>query len=143
METNECRGTQWDSSKQVVEFGVTSVKIVANVNSNSKSGTKEEVSVNGFSQNSKNKGQQFDFNANVKDSMIPCHHTEQSSLREALNKVKIQRIILGVLLCTLTIAILVPAGFAVRTLLQEGDGSEFEFPIYQNYCKINEPSTVG
>ena len=143
METNECdssRSTELDSSNQVDEFGagVTCMKITMNVNSDSeisKPGPKAEVNVN-----------DFDVSGNVKDSVIPCHHTtksKQTSLREALTKVKIQRVILGVLLCTLTIAILVPTGFTVRTLLREGDGAEFEFPIYQNYCKINEPSTVG
>ena len=153
LECDSSRSTELDSSNQVVEFGVTCVKITVNVNSDSeisKSGPKAEVSVNDFSQNSKNKGKQFDVNSNVKDSVISCHHShhtstksKQTSLREALKKVKIQRVILGVLLCGLTIAISVPTGFAVRTLLQEGDGSVFELPIYQNYCRINEASTVG
>ena len=155
MEINEydsSRSAELDSSwthNQVVEFGVNCVKIIMNVKNDLeilKSGQKAEISPNASSHNSKNKGQQFDVNDNVKDSVIPRHHTTKSKpilLTEALNKITIQRVILGVLLCTLTVAILVPTGFAVRTLLQDGDASEFEFPIYQNHCKINEPSMVG
>ena len=150
METTDCDSSQstgLDSSwthNQVVEFGVTCVKIIAN--------TKRDLEIPKpgprTSQNSKNNDQQFD--NNVKDSVIPCHHSghtttpKQISLVEALNsKIKIHKIVLGVLLCTLTIAIAVPAGLVVRTLLHESDASVFEFPIYQNYCKINEPSMVG
>ena len=98
-----------------------------------------------ITKNGKNKKEQF--GDSVRDSM-PYHHPSKGisqTLIEVINKIKLQRIVLGVILCTLTIGISVPTGiFVARILLnEEGDGSAIEFQIHQNYCRIHDSPTVG
>ena len=109
----------------------------------SKSESKTQVSANDFSQNSVNKN--ID---KAKDAATIPRHQKLSAIRSSLikivNEIKIQRVVLGVILCTITIGISVPFGvFAIRSFLNGEAGSTFEFPIYQNYCKIHSSSEVS
>ena len=80
-----------------------------------KSVPKTKEGVNTFNQRSERKP----------DSMIPCRSTtkvKQKLFIEAINKITIQRVVLGIILCTLTVGISVPVGlFVVKVLLREDD----------------------
>ena len=138
------------ASSQTTEFGAppkaTSDMITVDV----KSGLEFEpntlhVGSSIITKNGKNKEEQF--GDNVRESMPHCHPSKgiSQTLIEVINKIKLQRIVLGVILCTLTIGISVPTGiFVARILLdEEGDGSAIEFQIHQNYCRIHDSPTVG
>ena len=108
----------------------------------SKSESKTQVSANDFSQNSVNKN--ID---KAKDAATIPRHQKLSAIRSSLikivNEIKIQRVVLGVILCTITIGISVPFGvFAIRSL-NEGVNSTVRLPVYQNYCKIHSSSMVS
>ena len=103
-----------------------------------------QVSAGAVAQNGKTKDDKFDDNA--KDRSMPRHHSKGLSLIEVSNKIKLQRIILGVILCALTIGISVPVGiFVARILLDEdsvADASAVELRIHQNYCRIHDSFMV-
>lgn len=150
METNDCGtsltfelNSNWTHGQiDVVEFGVTSVKITVNLNDdlkNPKSDQKAQEQTSALSQSSKN-----EFSCNVENSMAHIAITRAKQLFiEVLKRITIQRIVLLVILCVVTIGISVPVSlFVVKTFLKEDNVSPVELQIHQNYCKIHESSTV-
>ena len=137
------------SRVDVVEFGVTTVKITVDLKAEletQKARLKSQHVTNTFSrlQSSINDNQPLD--CSVKDPRATVQYTTckvSDSLIKALNRIKIRRIVLAVILCVLTVGISVPTGlFVVPILLQQGDTSTVEFQLHQNYCKIQEPFMV-
>ena len=135
------------TSLQTTEFGAspaTSVMITENTKKDLKFEPKTlQISASTVAENGKTKDDQFGDSA--EDSMPSYHHSKRISLNEVSNKIKLQKIVLGVLLCTLTIGISVPVGiFVARILLDEDtDASAVELHIHQNYCRIHDSSMVG
>lgn len=160
METSDCDLSLYFESKsnwihnEDIEFGVTSVKITVNVKTDlefaeiSKSVPKTKEGDDTFNQLQWSERKPQSFNDRAKDSTIPCHSTTKAAklklFTEVWNKIKMQRVVLGIILCTLTVGISTPVGlFVIKTLLKEGNASAVEYQIHQNHCKIHDPSMVG